>query len=191
MIFEAKNTIKISFEYPVANKLSEINNNNKTYEKSVSGKVDNKCGYAKNAFSYLKKKIADCKNRCCEIPFAYLRNEKQTPVFSFLISNQTNTKQYYLIAVLEDNNLICKNLFGASESWEKYVLTNQSFGALNAVANPNHQLFIDNPSLIEYTTGDTKDESMSLHFKQLYQDYEYLYESSDNSILEYLVTNRY
>ena len=108
MIVEAKNTIQISFEYPVVNKLSEINNDNKDYEKSVSGKVDSKRGYAKNAFSYLKKMIADCKKRCDEKPFAYLNDESKNPVFAFLISNQTNTKQYYLIAVLDDNNLICK-----------------------------------------------------------------------------------
>lgn len=193
MIVEAKKAIQISFEYPVANKLSEINNDNKGYEKSVFGKVDNKYGYAKNAFSHIRKKIIDCKKRCDEIPFAYLRNEKHNPVFAFLISNQTNTKQYYLIAVLDDNNLICKNLFGASESWDKYVLTNQCFGALNAVANPDHQLFVDNPSLIEYinSNADDKNETMCLHLKQLYQDYETLYKNSNNSILEYLITNRY
>lgn len=171
MIVEAKNTIHISFEYPVANKLSEINNANKAYEKSVSGKVDNKRGYAKNAFSHLKKMITDCKKRCGEIPFAYLRNEKRNPVFAFLISNQTKFKQYYLIAVLDDNNLICKNLFGAGESWENYVLTNKRSDALNADANLDHRIFIDNPSLIEYITGNTKenkDESMSLHLKLRY-----------------------
>ena len=89
--------------------------------------------------------------------------------------------------------LSVKKLFGASESLDKYVLTNQCFGALNAVANPDHQLFVDNPSFIEYISGDTddRDESMCLHLKQLYLDYEHLYENSDNSILEYLITNRY
>ena len=183
---EAVNSVKIQLS-EVKNDLKNITDDNKEYGRQQGWK-----DWATTQNQHLRKSLKNCINRISEIPIAFMRDNEKSPVYAFHIQNPSKTRDFYFVCVLRENILDGKALLCGSSLLADFVITNKKSNYLNALPNPNHQIFIDNPNLIEYTIDgaiNNKDENLFLDLDLLCQNYNYLYEGCDNSILEYLIKN--
>ena len=184
---EAVNGVKIQLS-EVKSDLKNITDDNKEYGRQQGWK-----DWAITQNQHLKKSLKNCINRINETPIAFMRDSEKSPVYAFHIQNPSKTRDFYFVCILRENILDGKALLCGSSLLIDFVITNKNPNYLNALPNTDHQIFIDNPNLIEYTISgiNKENENLFLDFNQLCQDYEYLYENSNNSILECLITNRY
>ncbi len=116
-------------------------------------------GWAKDQNNHLRQALKNCVNRINERPIAFMR-DNESPVYAFHIQNPSRSKNYYFICILNGNVLEGRALLCGSSLVPDFILTKKKSDYLNAKPNPNYQMFIDNPNLIEYTlNGKTDSDS--------------------------------
>ena len=148
-----KQSVKICLLDRAKDDLKNITDNNKEYGRKQGWK-----NWASTQNQHLRAAIKNCCDRVNEQAIAFMRDDEKSPVYAFHIQNPTKTKNYYLVCVLKGNILEGNALFNGSSLFVPYVITNNASSYLNAIPNPDHQLFIDNKNLIEPTDNDVVED---------------------------------